>query len=123
MGRSFGAGGRGMIDPNNILGQGGGPIEGGGMNSSITNNNSKNKPTQQQQQQQHQQQQQQQQQQQHESVVGNTNNTNNNVSATGGDWSGRPGARCSICGRRSEAVGGRRGFDYFVDMCGGCADL
>lgn len=41
----------------------------------------------------------------------------------GGDWSGRPGSTCEICGRRSENVGPRRGFDYSSGVCGGCADL
>mmetsp|Transcript_15999 Transcript_15999/g.34803 ORF Transcript_15999/g.34803 Transcript_15999/m.34803 type:complete len:142 (+) Transcript_15999:98-523(+) len=41
----------------------------------------------------------------------------------GGDWSGMPGHRCQLCGRRSENVGPRRGFDYSDDICGGCADL
>ena len=39
------------------------------------------------------------------------------------DYSGRPGFRCEICGRRSENVGPRRGFDYTVSYCGGCACL
>ena len=42
---------------------------------------------------------------------------------SGGDWSGRPGSRCEICGRRSENVGPRRGFDYANDVCGGCIEL
>ena len=41
----------------------------------------------------------------------------------GGDWSGRPGFRCEICGRRSENVGPRRGFDYRLCVCGGCTEL
>eukprot|EP00563_Minutocellus_polymorphus_P018542 CAMPEP_0197717180 /NCGR_PEP_ID=MMETSP1434-20131217/1808_1 /TAXON_ID=265543 /ORGANISM="Minutocellus polymorphus, Strain CCMP3303" /LENGTH=141 /DNA_ID=CAMNT_0043301669 /DNA_START=65 /DNA_END=490 /DNA_ORIENTATION=+ len=41
----------------------------------------------------------------------------------GGDWSGRPGHRCNLCGRSSEGVGPRRGFDYDNDICGGCCDL
>jgi len=41
----------------------------------------------------------------------------------GGDWSGRPGHRCQLCGRSSEGVGPRRGFDYTQDVCGGCTDL
>lgn len=41
----------------------------------------------------------------------------------GGDWSGMPGHRCQLCGRSSENVGPRRGFDYSEDVCGGCADL
>lgn len=41
----------------------------------------------------------------------------------GGDWSGRPGHRCTVCGRSSEGVGPRRGFDYDDDVCGGCCDL
>ena len=36
------------------------------------------------------------------------------------DWSGRPGHRCTICNRRSEGVGPRRGFNYEDDYCGGC---
>ena len=39
------------------------------------------------------------------------------------DWSGRSGYRCEICGRRSENVGPRRGFDYRASVCGGCTDL
>ena len=41
----------------------------------------------------------------------------------GGDWSGEPGHRCGCCGRRSENVGPRRGFDYINDVCGGCCEL
>ena len=41
----------------------------------------------------------------------------------GGDWSGAPGGVCSLCGRRSENVGPRRGYDYVNDYCGGCCDL
>lgn len=41
----------------------------------------------------------------------------------GGDWSGRPGHRCEMCGRRSENVGPRRGFSYADNMCGGCTEL
>ena len=40
-----------------------------------------------------------------------------------GDWSGRPGSTCTICGRCSENVGPRRGFDYENDTCGGCVEL
>ena len=36
------------------------------------------------------------------------------------DWSGRPGHRCSLCNRRSEGVGPRRGFNYKDGYCGGC---
>ena len=36
------------------------------------------------------------------------------------DWSGRPGHRCTICNRRSEYVGDRRGFNYLDNYCGGC---
>ena len=41
----------------------------------------------------------------------------------GGDWSGLPGHCCEVCGRSSENVGPRRGFDYINDYCGGCCDL
>mmetsp|Transcript_8867 Transcript_8867/g.24487 ORF Transcript_8867/g.24487 Transcript_8867/m.24487 type:complete len:325 (-) Transcript_8867:298-1272(-) len=41
----------------------------------------------------------------------------------GADWSGRPGFRCGVCGRRSENVGPRRGFDYKASVCGGCCEL
>ena len=41
----------------------------------------------------------------------------------GADWSGRPGYTCECCGRRSENVGPRRGFDYKDSFCGGCGDL
>lgn len=41
----------------------------------------------------------------------------------GGDWSGAPGHNCDVCGRRSENVGPRRGFDYANDVCGGCCDI
>ena len=41
----------------------------------------------------------------------------------GEDWSGRPGQRCECCGRRSENVGPRRGFDYRQGVCGGCCEL
>ena len=41
----------------------------------------------------------------------------------GGDWSGFGGYRCSVCGRRSDNVGPRRGFDYRTSTCGGCTDL
>ena len=41
----------------------------------------------------------------------------------GGDWSGLPGHRCEICGRSSENVGPRRGFDYINDCCGGCCEM
>lgn len=41
----------------------------------------------------------------------------------GADWSGRGGYRCDVCGRRSENVGPRRGFDYSISMCGGCTEL
>ena len=44
-------------------------------------------------------------------------------SAGGGDWSGRPGFRCEICGRRSENVGPRRGFNYEESYCGGCCEM
>ncbi|KAL7429462.1 hypothetical protein ACHAXM_001701 [Skeletonema potamos] len=43
--------------------------------------------------------------------------------ANAGDWSGRPGHKCQLCGRSSEGVGPRRGFDYRNDVCGGCTDL
>ena len=39
------------------------------------------------------------------------------------DYSGRPGARCTLCNRRSEFVGARRGFDYRNNLCGGCYEL
>ncbi|KAL7500350.1 hypothetical protein ACHAWT_010516 [Skeletonema menzelii] len=41
----------------------------------------------------------------------------------GGDWSGQPGHRCDYCGRSSDNVGPRRGFDYINDVCGGCCEL
>ena len=41
----------------------------------------------------------------------------------GGDWSGRPGHKCQLCGRSSEGVGPRRGFDYQHNVCGGCTSL
>ena len=41
----------------------------------------------------------------------------------GGDWSGLSGHCCEVCGRSSENVGPRRGFDYINDYCGGCCDL
>jgi hypothetical protein len=47
----------------------------------------------------------------------------NHEACRGGDWSGRPGHRCDICGRRSEFVGPTRGFDYNKDICGGCCSL
>ena len=34
-------------------------------------------------------------------------------------WSGRVSGRYELCGRRSENVGPRRGFDYVHDYCGG----
>ena len=43
--------------------------------------------------------------------------------ATAGDWSGRSGYKCQLCGRSSEGVGPRRGFDYRNSVCGGCTDL
>lgn len=36
------------------------------------------------------------------------------------NWSGLPGGQCGICGRRSENVGPRRGFNYVDEYCGGC---
>ena len=39
------------------------------------------------------------------------------------DFSGRPGARCQLCNRRSDFVGPTRGFDYANSVCGGCYDL
>ena len=39
------------------------------------------------------------------------------------DYSGRPGARCDMCNRRSEFVGPTRGFDYSSSICGGCYEL
>jgi hypothetical protein len=47
-------------------------------------------------------------------------NANANVSARGGDWSGTPGHKCEVCGRLSDDVGPRRGFDYSTHRCGGC---
>ena len=41
----------------------------------------------------------------------------------GGDWSGLPGHLCEVCGRSSENVGPRRGFDYVNDYCGGCCEI
>lgn len=45
------------------------------------------------------------------------------TTAGGGDWSGAPGYRCDICGRRSETVGPVRGFDYASSICGGCCAI
>ena len=43
---------------------------------------------------------------------GHTSTVADGYEVVGADWSGRPGQRCQCCGRRSENVGPRRGFDY-----------
>ncbi len=50
-------------------------------------------------------------------------NSNSNIMPGGGDWSGQRGHRCDYCGRSSDNVGPRRGFDYVNDVCGGCCEL
>ena len=53
---------------------------------------------------------------------GNDDYDDNNSSCSNEemDWSGRGGGRCDMCGRRSENVGPRRGFDHRNNICGGC---